>query len=48
MPYIYEFDDTSIPTDYGECRRYPPKCVQDEEIGFPVVQDNKWCGEFSI
>lgn len=55
-PYVYEFDiDQSLPdaedqlvSDYGECRRYPPKTVGPQETAFPVVNENAWCGEFDI
>lgn len=48
VPYVYEFDDIHMDSDYGECRRFPPKPVPTEECGFPVVEDTKWCGEFRI
>ena len=51
-PYIYEFDHNDINdqlvSDYGECRRFPPKLVGPEESGFPIVEENLWCGEFDI
>lgn len=47
-PFIYDFDDGGIPTDYGECRRFPPKRVPAEESGYPVVEQDMWCGEFDI
>ena len=51
-PYVYEYDtdepsDLAV-SDYGECRRFPPKLVAAEENGFPVVEENMWCGEFDI
>lgn len=46
VPYIYEFDSHNIPSDFGECRRFPPERVPAEEVGFPVVEDTSWCGEF--
>lgn len=45
-PIMYEFDDTELPSDFGECRRFPPKPVPAEEQGFPVVEEDNWCGEF--
>ncbi len=51
-PYIYEFDtdepDDQLVSDYGECRRFPPKAVSAEEVGFPIVEENTWCGEFDF
>lgn len=51
-PYVYEYEEDEprdwIPSDYGECRRFPPKIVPDEESGFPVVNETSWCGEFDI
>lgn len=45
-PYVYEFDDNQMVSDYGECRRFPPKLVMSDERGFPVVEVESWCGEF--
>lgn len=51
-PYVYEFDndDSSdlMLSDFGECRRFPPKLVPSEDSGFPVVEENAWCGEFDF
>jgi len=47
-PYLYEFEDHDVETEYGECRRFPPKPVPAEEVGFPVVLKSCWCGEFDI
>lgn len=51
-PIVYEYDDNESSyideTDYGECRRFPPKPVPAEESGFPVVEHTTWCGEFDI
>lgn len=50
--YVYEFDASApedmLVSDYGECRRFPPKSVPPEETGFPVVEESSWCGEFDI
>ena len=50
--YIYEYDTDEpydqLASDYGECRRFPPKLVPAEESGFPVVEETMWCGEFDI
>jgi len=51
-PYVYEYDDDVdsdlMLSDYGECRRFPPKAVPSEESGFPIVEETMWCGEFDI
>lgn len=51
-PYIYEYDHDApydqLSSDYGECRRFPPKVMPPEDSGFPVVEDDMWCGEFDI
>lgn len=44
--YTYDIDDTEIDSDYGECRRFPPKKVASEENGFPIISEDCWCGEF--
>jgi len=46
LPYMYEIDDTELASDYGECHRYPPKPVPAEQVGFPIVHEDVWCGEF--
>lgn len=51
-PYVYDYSEDEsgdwIASDYGECRRFPPRAVAAEEIGFPVVLETSWCGEFDI
>jgi len=51
-PYVYEYDvdgsQDQLLSDCGECRRFPPKLVPAEEIGFPIVEESMWCGEFDI
>ena len=51
-PYVYEFDadepQDQLVSNYGECRRYPPKAISEEESIFPVVEETRWCGEFDI
>jgi len=44
--YNYLYDDSNIESDYGECRRFPPKPVPAELNGFPIVGNDCWCGEF--
>ncbi len=49
--YVYEYDDNGTDhmiSDFGECRRFPPKIVPAEDSGFPVVEDTSWCGEFDF
>lgn len=48
VPLTYDFDDGDVSTNYGECRRFPPKIVPAEEQRFPLVDDELWCGEFDI
>lgn len=53
QPYIYEMDGNQTETNYGECRRFPPKgAVRTSDMAplaeFPVVNDDLWCGEFDI
>lgn len=51
-PYVYSLEmdvnEDTMDSDYGECRRFPPKLVSAEESGFPIVQELQWCGEFDI
>ncbi len=51
-PYLYDLDvdhdNDQLESDFGECRRYPPKVAPPEESGFPIVEDTCWCGEFDI
>jgi hypothetical protein len=34
----------------GECRRYPPKVIRDDEDNYiyfwPSIPETEWCGEF--
>ena len=50
--YTYEFDnnelDDNMVSDYGECRRFPPKVAPPEESGYPIVEEYMWCGEFDF
>ena len=50
--YIYENDvgghTDQLTSDYGECRRFPPQVVQEEQSNFPIVDDTTWCGEFDF
>ncbi len=51
-PFLYDLDmdgdSDQLVSDFGECRRFPPKPVPTEQSGFPVVEENCWCGEFDI
>lgn len=51
-PFVYEYDadepNDQLVSDFGECRRFPPKAVPAEESGFPVVEETSWCGEFDF
>ena len=50
--YLYEFDvnesENRLVSDYGECRRFPPKMFTEEESGFVIIEENQWCGEFDF
>ncbi len=48
MVDTYDFDDDSVESDYGFCRRYPPKNQEDDNNGFPVTHKETWCGEFTF
>lgn len=49
-PYMYEYYDNgykdNLPSEYGECRRFPPKPLLSDDAIFPVVGEFMWCGEF--
>jgi len=44
LPYLYEVDDNGsqdwMVTDYGQCRRFPPKAKDEETSIYPVVTRN--------
>ncbi len=42
-PKIYT---DSSEADYGECRRFPPTRIAQNESAFPIVIDDCWCGEY--
>lgn len=42
----YEEDDISYERTYGLCRRNPSKRIDGTMSGFPVVEDDCWCGEY--
>lgn len=48
MPHIYEMDEDHISSEYGECRRFPPRAMGIEEGRFPITHEDSWCGEFDI
>lgn len=39
-------EDIPYPQDCGACRRYPPRRIDGSNSGFPIVDDDCWCGEF--
>lgn len=41
----YEYDEVSYTKTYGNCLRYPPKRIDGVNSGFPVVENEWWCGE---
>lgn len=41
----YEADGVIYPLTHGICKRFPPKRIDDTTSGFPLVEDNDWCGE---
>lgn len=44
--YVYQYGDSENSAGYGECRRFPPRKVPTDENGFPLVEEDVWCGEF--
>lgn len=42
----YEVEDVSYTPSCGFCRRYPPRRIDGATSGFPVVEDDWWCGEY--
>jgi hypothetical protein len=42
----YENEEVTYEMTYGSCRRYPPKRIDGNTSGFPIVEDDWWCGEF--
>ena len=41
----YEVEDIPYERTFGHCRRFPPKRIDTNYSGFPVVEDDWWCGE---
>lgn len=41
----YETDGVTYERTYGVCRRFPPKRIDASVSGFPMVEDDSWCGE---
>jgi hypothetical protein len=41
----YEIDEVEYEPSYGLCRRFPPRRIDGSNSGFPVVEDDWWCGE---
>lgn len=44
--HYIQIDDTSITSDVGECRRYPPVYGVKDIERFPMTSEDDWCGEF--
>lgn len=42
----YEIDGISYERTFGVCRRFPPRRIDGTTSGFPVVEDDWWCGEY--
>lgn len=42
----YEIDGISYERSFGVCRRFPPRRIDGITSGFPVVEDDWWCGEY--
>ena len=42
----FEEDDISYSEEFGVCRRNPPKRIDANLSGFPMVEEDWWCGEF--
>jgi len=41
----YEQDEVEYEPTYGFCRRFPPRRIDGINSGFPIVEDDWWCGE---
>lgn len=41
----FESDGITYTRTFGVCRRYPPKRIDGTTSGFPIVEDDWWCGE---
>lgn len=44
----YEILGVNYQKTYGICRRYPPKRIDSNNSGFPLVEEEWWCGEHMI
>ncbi len=42
----FETDGITYTRTFGVCRRFPPKRIDGTFSGFPVVEDDYWCGEY--
>ena len=41
----YEIEGVGYARTFGACRRFPPKRIDGAASGFPIVEDDWWCGE---
>jgi len=41
----YEIEGVSYERTFGVCRRFPPRRIDGTTSGFPIVEDDWWCGE---
>lgn len=44
----FEEEEVTYEQTYGSCRRFPPKRIDGNTSGFPIVEDDWWCGEFKL
>jgi hypothetical protein len=41
----YEMEGINYQRTFGVCRRFPPRRIDGLTSGFPIVEDDWWCGE---
>lgn len=46
MTEDYETDGITYERTFGYCKRFPPRRIDGITSGFPVIEDDWWCGEF--
>jgi hypothetical protein len=42
----YEIEGVTYERTFGVCRRFPPRRIDGTHSGFPIVEDDWWCGEY--